>query len=684
MGAGMIWVIRKARRGLGAFLGGLAAWAVLAPAPALAQQVNPTPAVSIGVASLIDPASADAYYGSHAGSSGSSVLQSTPAELTLLAQALPSDPGGLAAADKIYQYVRNNIEITWTYGLSKGALGAMIDRAGTAFDQANLMVVLLQQAGYTASYQAGTITLNGAQFAAWSGITNATAACQLLANGGIPAQVNGSTTANCNYGSATVSSVTLAHVWVSAQIGGTSYVFDPAYKTHVFKSGVNLAGATGLTSGAPLAASSDGGTTNSSQSGVNFVQNLNMDRSGGLTAALTGYASNYLAYLSNNSVNNISLAAAEPEDVIGGQLIARYEVPSGGLRQTSLPYASTVQHSWGAIPGAYRTTLRVQIAKVNPPDATTFTTIVDKTLFVDEIYGRKLIFDTNFDLAHPYVGNNGTDAYSYFIGSLRLLDEAGAGPDLVGSANCDPSNVHLPALAQFCRADKPTFSAGTVTLTANHPYVASANGGTALDGSYMDATTTKPVDMVLPFVIASAWGDADRGLVDKWGTRTDKSLPSISNTTSSCETCYTPITGSEGDGRREQLTAAWIVQASRAARRAPARPAGPFCFHPAPRYWRGRGRHGPGSLLAQQSQSTHLSVGRRQLRSGGHRLRHESGKHHRQRRRPARRAPGHRRHRRRPGGQRRGPDRRPAGHHLDRHTLRMGQPPAGGRGQRRR
>jgi hypothetical protein len=48
------------------------------------------------------------------------------------------------------------------------------------------------QAGYTANYQFGTITLNGAQLQAWTNIATAQAACSLLANGGIPASINGS------------------------------------------------------------------------------------------------------------------------------------------------------------------------------------------------------------------------------------------------------------------------------------------------------------------------------------------------------------------------------------------------------------------------------------------------------------------------------------------------------------
>ncbi len=139
------------------------------------------------------------------------------------------------------------------YGLQKGALGAEIDKSGTPFDQAELMVALLNQAGFVTSYMAGTIVLTQAQFNAWTGITNARAACQLLANGGVPATVNGVTNALCSTlasGSA-VSSVEMAHIWVKVTISGTDYVFDPSFKTYTWKTGIPLATAMVFTSGIP-------------------------------------------------------------------------------------------------------------------------------------------------------------------------------------------------------------------------------------------------------------------------------------------------------------------------------------------------------------------------------------------------------------------------------------------------
>ncbi len=96
-------------------------------------------AFSVNHAPLMDPGTADTWYCAQTTgctASGTRNLWATnyPLEITALARALLNSP------DLIYEYVRNNIEIVPMYGLQKGALGALIDRSGTSFDQAALMV----------------------------------------------------------------------------------------------------------------------------------------------------------------------------------------------------------------------------------------------------------------------------------------------------------------------------------------------------------------------------------------------------------------------------------------------------------------------------------------------------------------------------------------------------------------
>src|SRR5262245_29782777 len=97
------------------------------------------PSTRIGVADLISPSDATTYYGASIAHTSLSGL-ARPDEIKELARALNND------VDLIYDFVRNNVEIEWSYGLRKGALGAYLDRSGTAFDQSVLMVELLREA----------------------------------------------------------------------------------------------------------------------------------------------------------------------------------------------------------------------------------------------------------------------------------------------------------------------------------------------------------------------------------------------------------------------------------------------------------------------------------------------------------------------------------------------------------
>lgn len=510
--------------------------AISLQAPAMAQ-TGYYPAAKIGTAALITPSAANGYYGS--GTTSSHFTGWTePYEIVELARALKNDP------DLIYDFVRNNIEITWSFGVQKGALGALVDRYGTAFDQAQLMVELLRQANYTASYQFGTITLTGAQFATWSGVSSAAAACQLLASGGIPALINGgsvSVTDCTTFGATSVSSVQLSHIWVSVSINGTSYVFDPAYKGHTFPTPANLVAAAGLTSGQSLAQTSPG-LDSGTASGVSYIHNLNSEN---LKSQLLSYSNNLLSYIQANN-----LSSAKLDDVIGIPTLIRDDPAGGHLRQTNLPYTATATTSWAAtsgIPNQYRTTLQVQAWKCGLASTVQnyfYEVLFNNLLYVDDIYGRKLIIDTDFDKSHQTTGQSHFGAY------LKVVDETGAGPT-IASANT---------------GDTVDYYDGMLTLTVNHPYAAAAADGSAtVNGAYMDAVITKPVTILTPLLILHAWGDSGRGLVDKWSSRDDKAAPTV-RPNPSCETCDVTSHGTVGDGRRELLASSWITQSARAAR----------------------------------------------------------------------------------------------------------------------
>ena len=489
---------------------------------------TPVASVKIGTATLISPTAARTYYDGLPSAStttnsvlvsGQPVFNAPHAEIAALARALRNDP------DLIYAYVRNTVDTTFTYGVGKGAMGAIVDHNGTAFDQAQLLVLLLRAAGKTATYKSGTITLTAAQFTDWTGITRADAACRLLANGGIPAVVNGTSAADCNYGSANVSTVTLAHVWVSANIGGSDYLFDPAYKPYTVKVGVDLRVQAGLTAGQPLQDAISGDQTGTA-SGVTYVRGMNGTA---LNNRIQSAANALQTYIDAN------LQGGEVEDLIGGREIV--EIPtSTSLRQAALPYGASVTHSWTNIPDAYRASVRVQVTKVSATQGGVFNTIADRVLYFDDIYGRKLNFYTKY---RPQ--GAGTDA---FVGQLVLVNERGENT----------------ILADYTASENARLSYGQVNLTVNAPYAAA---GGAADGSYMDAYSVKEVTYALPFTIVAGWGETGRGLVSKWGSRSDMTLPMQVNP-QGCETCNTGLVSTAGDSRREQLAVEWLAQASRA------------------------------------------------------------------------------------------------------------------------
>jgi RHS repeat-associated protein len=518
----------------------------------LSLSASALPSVKIGTAPLIFPSAAEAAYptsndATHTFTFGTSAPASN--EIAELSRALDYN------VDNIYNYVRNYVDTEFMFGAQKGALGAMIDKSGTPFDQAELMVALLRQKNsYVASYQLGQITLNAAQFQAWTNLTNAQAACNLLASGGIPASVNGSSaTIACSSisSTATVTTVTMEHIWVDVIINGTHYEFDPSYKPYNFTNPVPLATAAGLTTGQALAAATSttgqaaglpAYTSGTIASGsINYVQSLNAES---LNAQLTTYASNLQNYIQNqNSVGGanvpvVPLATGKIIDLVGGREIQ--QAPPVILRQTSLPYPSATTRTWTVnVPDQFRASFTVTLTKV-PSYGADVTTINNLPIFPDEVYGWKLIYNPNF-------GVNGEN----FTGSLEVVDEFG---------------VVQATLSSYTSPDPPIYSMGTITLAVNHPYLADANGTLSLLGTYMDTVIVRPVHYATPFTIVHGWGEANRGLIDTWASRPDMLLPPKIPPGGCDNTCTAGHRQSANNAQREQLSALWLVQTSKAAR----------------------------------------------------------------------------------------------------------------------
>ncbi|MFN9780925.1 MAG: hypothetical protein ACK55V_13535, partial [Alphaproteobacteria bacterium] len=371
------------------------------------------PEIKLGTGVAVTPAQADSWY---AAQGLASPTWSEDPELKRLAAALGNDP------DRIYAYVRNEIDVIPLFGIHAGARGCYIDKACTPFDQAEFMVELLRSAGVPASYQMGTITLTGAQFNDWFGITNAAAARKLMADGGFPATVSGTTT---------VTSVTLSHLWVRATIGGVNYVFDPAFKTHTTKAGVNLATAMGLNA-ASFHAGAISGSSGSTTNGTAQVSGLNR---AGVRSSLGTMATTLLNYV------RTSFPTGAIEDLIGGRAITPYT--GGPLRQATLPHSSTVTATFtGDVPLVLRTRVTLGFFGNAQPRTLSWN--------LNDIYGNQITFE-----AHPE-RSAALDSLKYRI----LLGET----DVTGWLN-----------------------GGTMdgTVTVNQPYAGGTVAG-SVNGTYMD------------------------------------------------------------------------------------------------------------------------------------------------------------------------------------------------------
>ncbi len=249
------------------------------------------------------------------------------------ARRLNNDP------DRIYEFVRNAIDTEPMFGLQKGAVGTLVHRSGTAFDQAELMVKLLRAAAANTSttanvrYRYGVITLTGAQFKDWMGTDNALAAKRILDDGGFPNDVTGTPT---------VTQVQFLSVWVETQIAGTWYAFNPAIKAYSWYTPADFKTLSGYNR-----------TTVRAAAGVFTVSGANAQvrGTGGLSAQLASNATTLASALDGASYSQKS-----PEEVLGGRRVQM--ISRTAQRLTSLPEASG-SITWDEVPDAFRTKITV-------------------------------------------------------------------------------------------------------------------------------------------------------------------------------------------------------------------------------------------------------------------------------------------------------------------------------------
>jgi len=375
-----------------------------------------------------------------------------PPEIVALANSLKNSP------DLIYEWVYDNVDTLPQYGSLKGPLGALIDRSGTSFDQAELMIHLLQQAGNcTASFEVGEVNVTAAQLAAWVGVNtsldnNLNGIEYIIGSGGFPGEVD-------TNGSGQVLGATLGWAWVEVQINGTNYVFDPATlakynPTPAAGLGAALPTALGYSQSTFISDAETGASIGSTSiSGLNRAQ---------LRSDLTTYASNLVSYLKAND------PSFGPTDVIGGRTIVPL-TPNTQQRVTSLSYQNGTPTNYTI--SSFPTSLRTQLSLTLPgASAVTFNS--------SDLDGQRLTLDFNSSLV-PTPELNGTT-------------------EATGSAQSSGAQV-------------------TVTASLTHPYANYPTNTNSCLGAIFTNCSVLHVTVApnAVFVIGNGWGRVSRAMIER-------------------------------------------------------------------------------------------------------------------------------------------------------------------------
>ncbi|HEY6872713.1 MAG TPA: RHS repeat-associated core domain-containing protein [Geobacteraceae bacterium] len=296
-------------------------------------------------------------------------------EITELARALRYDP------KLIYDYVHNHIDYEPYFGSLKGATLTYLDGSGNDFDQASLMIALLQASGYTAQYVYGQMTIPARDtqntppqdLITWLGVDfNANAIGTVLASGGIPVTVY--VDAQQNPVQAVVD-----RVWVKATINSVDYLFDPAFKSYTYTSKIDLGSAMAYNQSDFLTTALSGATV-----GSDYIQNVNETN---LKNKLTTYSNNLVNIVRSQYPNR------DVNEIIGGRNIYQTNLTQ---YTTTLPFSPVVTYTWDDVPSAYTGTLRIQHVGI------------DYSFNIPDLSGKRLTVTYAGADNHPELRQDGT------------------------------------------------------------------------------------------------------------------------------------------------------------------------------------------------------------------------------------------------------------------------------------
>jgi hypothetical protein len=284
-------------------------------------------------------------------------------EIAELARALQYDP------KLIYDYVHNHIDYVPYYGLHKGALLTYLDGSGNDFDQAALMIALLEESAgknpdvtiETVRFVHGDMTASVDQLANWFGVdADWNIVRSVLFAGGIPHNQ-----APCT------DSCMLRRIWVKAIINGSNYHFDPALKSYEYIDGIDIGSAL-LYNQADLLNAAGGDI------GADYVQTLNEE---GIRSKLSEYTSNLISEIRSQYPNS------EMSEIVGGRKIIQTNLDAY-TPLSALPYLDS-NGAWNpsSVPDSHQA--RLNIILVREDNRNIFMGI-DKHFKTAEIAGRRL------------------------------------------------------------------------------------------------------------------------------------------------------------------------------------------------------------------------------------------------------------------------------------------------------
>jgi RHS repeat-associated protein len=154
---------------------------------------------------------------------------------------------------RIFEWVKNNVEVEFYYGSMKGSRGAFIEKAGNDIDTVSLLLALYRAAGIPCRYVTGTIELPIEKAKNLTGVDDPQKLGDLIASAGIPSVliVSGDE----------VVAVRMEHTWAEALVDYDPYAgakagegdlwvpLSPWYKAYEYDNGVDLVTMSGFDSG---------------------------------------------------------------------------------------------------------------------------------------------------------------------------------------------------------------------------------------------------------------------------------------------------------------------------------------------------------------------------------------------------------------------------------------------------